>query len=264
MRPDQVYVVDDDPSVLGALTRLLRSQGFQATGFRSAEGLFAASLSDADPSCLVVDLRLPGLSGLDLQGLLAQFGLEMAVVFISGGPSFASGVRAMRNGAVDFLEKPISPDRLLAAVRRGLDQDRARKAIQADRATLNARYDTLTRREREVFSLIVAGRLNKQVGSELGAALKTVKIHRARVMKKDAGGVVRRASANGPKARWCRASLSGPHSRSTPQAYPSALSQESKKSFQRCAPTSGCSPSTRGSRLRTPTSGQRTRYDPGP
>ena len=185
---DMVYVVDDDPSVRRALTRLLRTEGFRVQSFASAEDLLLAAQPDETPTCLVVDLRMPGLSGLDLQDLLLQQGLEMAIVFISGLASVESGIRAMKGGAVDFLEKPVSDEALLGAVRRALDQDRQRRARKADRALLRARFETLTPRERDVFGLIVTGLLNKQVGAELGAAEKTIKVHRARVMQKMEAG----------------------------------------------------------------------------
>jgi FixJ family two-component response regulator len=185
---EQVYVVDDDPAVRRALTRLLRGRGFRTTSWGSAEDLLATAELGGSPTCLIVDLRMPGLSGLELQELLRQQGLEMAIVFISGLGDLDSGIRAMKGGAVDFLEKPISDEALFAAVRRGLDQDRRRLARRSDRAILQARFASLTPREQEVFSLIVTGLLNKQVGAELGTAEKTVKVHRGRVMEKMEAG----------------------------------------------------------------------------
>jgi len=184
----KVYIVDDDASIRRALTRLVRSHGFQAQSFASAEDLLIAALPEDSPACLLVDLRLPGLSGLDLQDLLVQQGLEMAIVFMSGRANLESGIRAMKGGAVDFLEKPFSDEALLGAVRRGLDQDEQRLAQQADRALLRTRFETLTPRERDVFELVVTGLLNKQMGAELGAAEKTIKVHRARVMQKMEAG----------------------------------------------------------------------------
>ena len=198
---ERVYVVDDDPSVRRAVMRLLRSEGLQAQSFASAEDLLIAAQTDESPTCLVVDLRMPGLSGLDLQELLLQQGLEMAIVFISGLASVESGIRAMKGGAVDFLEKPVSEEALLGAVRRALDQDQKRRAQRADRALLEARFETLTPRERDVFGLIVTGLLNKQVGAELGAAEKTIKVHRARVMQKMEAELPRRARAHGGQTR---------------------------------------------------------------
>ncbi len=127
---------------------------------------------------------MPGLSGLDLQELLLERGIELSLVFISGRADVQSGVRAMKGGAVDFLEKPVSDEALLAAVERGLEQDRERRIRRAERALLQERLGTLTPRERDVFGLIVTGLLNKQVGARLGTTEKTVKVHRSRVMQK--------------------------------------------------------------------------------
>jgi FixJ family two-component response regulator len=185
-----------------ALTRLLRTEGFDVVSFAAAEDFLLAAQPDGQPACLVVDLRMPGLSGLDLQDQLAQQGLDMAIVFISGRADVQSGIRAMKGGAIDFLEKPVSDEALLGALRRGLEKDAERLASEADKGVLQARLATLTPREREVFALIVTGRLNKQVGAELGTSEKTVKVHRARVMQKMAAGslaeLVRMADRLGP------------------------------------------------------------------
>jgi FixJ family two-component response regulator len=185
-----------------ALARLLRVEGFDVVTFAAAEDFLMAAQPDGQPACLVVDLRMPGLSGLDLQDLLAQQGLEMAIVFISGRADVQSGIRAMKGGAIDFLEKPVSDEALLGALRRGLEKDAERIATEADKSVLQTRLATLTPREREVFGLIVTGRLNKQVGAELGTSEKTVKVHRARVMQKMAAGslaeLVRMADKIGP------------------------------------------------------------------
>jgi FixJ family two-component response regulator len=182
--PCRVYLVDDDSSVRRALTRLLHASGYPAEAFESAE-VFLQSARPADiPSCLVVDLRMPGLSGLELQAVLLEQGFDISLVFISGRADVESGIRAMKGGAVDFLEKPFSDESLLAALRRGLERDADRCADRAQRAVLEARLGTLTRRERDVFGLIVTGLLNKQVGATLGTTEKTVKVHRSRVMQK--------------------------------------------------------------------------------
>jgi RNA polymerase sigma factor (sigma-70 family) len=180
----RVYLVDDDAGVRRALTRVLRNAGYQTTAFGTAEDFLIGVELDELPSCLVVDLRMPGLSGLDLQELLLERSIELSLVFISGRADVQSGVQAMKGGAVDFLDKPVSDDALLAAVARGLEQDRERRIRKAERAELQQRLDTLTPRERDVFGLIVTGLLNKQVGARLGTTEKTVKVHRSRVMQK--------------------------------------------------------------------------------
>ena len=180
----RVYLVDDDAGVRRALTRVLRNAGYQTAAFGTAEDFLIGVELDELPACLVVDLRMPGLSGLDLQELLVERDIELSLVFVSGRADVQSGVQAMKGGAVDFLEKPVSDDALLAAVARGLEQDRERRTRKAERAELQQRLDTLTPRERDVFGLIVTGLLNKQVGARLGTTEKTVKVHRSRVMQK--------------------------------------------------------------------------------
>ena len=181
---EHVYVVDDDTSTRRNLARMLRGEGYQAFAFASAEDMLGATIPRDVPSCLIVDLRMPGLSGLDLQDLLLEQGLGMSTVFISGRANLQSGIRAMKGGAVDFLEKPFSDTALLEAVRRGLDQDRARRESQSERDVLECRFLTLTPREREVFGLVASGLPNKQVGAQLGTTEKTIKVHRARLMHK--------------------------------------------------------------------------------
>ncbi len=184
----RVYLVDDDSGVRRALSRVLSASGYPAEAFPTAEDFLEAAERDEVPSCLVVDLRMPGLSGLDLQELLTERDFDISIVFISGRADLESGIRAMKGGAIDFLEKPFSDDALLGAVRRALDRDRDRCAARAERTLLKSRLETLTPRERDVFGLVVTGLLNKQVGAELGTTEKTVKVHRSRVMHKMGAG----------------------------------------------------------------------------
>ena len=178
-----VFVVDDDASVRKALARLIRSAGMKAQAFPTAEAFLAES-HVAPASCLVLDVRLPGLNGLQLQEALNQKGYPLAIIFITGHGDVPMSVRAMKAGAVDFLQKPFEDSDLLDAIRRAIARSRDAFAKQAESARVQGRYDTLTPREREVLSLVVAGRLNKQIAGELGAAEKTIKIHRGRVMAK--------------------------------------------------------------------------------
>jgi FixJ family two-component response regulator len=180
---ETVFVVDDDASVRKALARLVRSAGMKAQAFPTAEAFLAES--HVEPaSCLVLDVRLPGLNGLQLQEALNRKGYPLAIIFITGHGDVPTSVRAMKAGAVDFLQKPFEDSDLLDAIRRAIARSREAFAKQAESARLQRRYDTLTPREREVLSLVVAGLLNKQVAAELGAAEKTIKVHRGRVMAK--------------------------------------------------------------------------------
>ena len=179
-----VFLVDDDLSVLRALTRLLRAAGFAVTSFPSAASFLEASLPDQGPCCLLVDLKMPGKSGLELQEALAERGLQLSIVFISAHANFDSGIRALKGGALDFLRKPVSERDLMGAVERALAHDRVSRADRHERETLEARLLQLTPREREVFVLVTSGLANKVVAADLGAAEATIKIHRARVMTK--------------------------------------------------------------------------------
>lgn len=178
-----VYVVDDDASVRKALSRLIASVGMTVRTFSSADEFLEDDLHDL-PACLVLDVRMPGLSGLDLQRELRTAGRSLPIVFISGHGSVTMTVRAMKDGAVDFLEKPFDEQRLLDAIREGIQRAVRDHAEAAEQTELRHRIETLTPREREVFSLVATGILNKQIGGVLGTSEKTVKIHRARVMKK--------------------------------------------------------------------------------
>jgi FixJ family two-component response regulator len=178
-----VYVVDDDAGVRIALMRLLRSVGLHAVAFSSAQA-FLASVRPQQPSCLVLDLRLPDMGGLELQTRLVQAQEARPIIFLTGHGSVPASVRAMKGGAVDFFEKPVDEDELLRAIQRALALSRHTLAEQAERADIQRRLDMLTARERQVFELVIAGMLNKQIAAELGAAEKTIKVHRARVMHK--------------------------------------------------------------------------------
>lgn len=178
-----VYVVDDDESMCRALSRLFRSVGLEAKTFPSAR----AFLDYAPPdrlACLVLDVRLPGPSGLDLQSALSQARRDIPTVFISAHGSVPTSVRAMKGGAVDFLEKPFNDQELLDSVQRALQRSREERTDRAERVELKRRLETLTPREHEVLTLVVAGRLNKQIADTLGSAEKTIKVHRGRVMQK--------------------------------------------------------------------------------
>jgi FixJ family two-component response regulator len=183
-----VYVVDDDLGVRTALCRLLRSAGLQVAAFATAETFLQMAEPGDAASCVVVDLFMPGLGGLGLQELLSQVGDTMPVVFISGRADVPKTVRAMKAGAVDFLQKPVSEEALFPAVRKALALDRARRAAAAEGAALHARLATLSPRERQVFALVVSGMLNKQAAAELGILEGTIKVHRARVMQKMEAG----------------------------------------------------------------------------
>ena len=183
MSSSVVFVVDDDSSVRRALARLLRCEGYAVETFASAAELLARNLGE-QPSCLVLDLRMPGIDGLELQARLRAKGREPAIVFLSGQGDVSAATDAMKAGAVDFLEKPVQSDRMLAAVRRALAHDVAAHTARSERDDLAARHRWLTRREREVMTLVVDGLPNKRIADQLGTSEKTIKVHRARVMAK--------------------------------------------------------------------------------
>jgi FixJ family two-component response regulator len=179
-----VHVVDDDDSVRTAVQRLLQAAGYDVRGYASA-GEFLLGRSDRDaPGCVVLDVRMPGPSGLDLQEALARLEVPVPIVFLTGHGDIPTSVRAMKAGAVDFLTKPVSREALLAAVRSALGRDAEARAARARVHAWRSRYGSLTPREREVFAGVVAGKLNKQIAAELGTAERTVKAHRAQVMEK--------------------------------------------------------------------------------
>jgi FixJ family two-component response regulator len=178
-----VFVVDDDESVRESLGGLIRSAGLRVETFASARQFLAAPRANA-PSCLVLDVHLPGLSGLDLQKRMAEADIEIPIIFITGRGDIPMSVRAMKAGAVEFLTKPFRDHDLLDAIGQAIERDRAARSQQAEMAELRVRYESLTPREREVMGLVVSGLLNKQVAAELGINEGTVKVHRGQVMQK--------------------------------------------------------------------------------
>lgn len=178
-----VFVVDDDLSVREALRSLIRSVDLRCETFASATEFLGYSRPEA-PSCLILDVNLPGSSGLDLPSALSDAGAELPVIFITGHGTIPMTVRAMKAGAVEFLTKPFSEPDLLAAIDQALGRDSALRQDRAERVAMRAQFDTLTPREREVFALVVAGRMNKEIAASLGTAEQTVKQHRGRVMRK--------------------------------------------------------------------------------
>jgi FixJ family two-component response regulator len=178
-----VFVVDDDPGVLRALTRLLRAAGHEVRAFRSPQD-FLAMHDPAALGCVVLDLSMPGLNGLELQTALEASGCHRPIIFVSGHGDIPSSVRAMKAGAVDFLTKPVCADDLLAAVERAIRQDVLMRRSRAELQAIGDRLNTLTPREREVLQHVVTGQLNKQIAADLGTVEKTIKVHRSRMMEK--------------------------------------------------------------------------------
>jgi FixJ family two-component response regulator len=182
-----VFIVDDDADVRASIQDLLEAVGLRSESFGTAEEFLRSERPDA-PSCLVLDVRLPGVSGLDFQGRLADAGIQIPIIFVTGHGDIPMTVKAMKSGAVEFLTKPFEDRDLLGAIRQALDRDQATRQQQANVAELRARYQTLTAREREVMRLVVSGLLNKQIAGELGTSEVTVKIQRGRAMKKMKAG----------------------------------------------------------------------------
>jgi FixJ family two-component response regulator len=183
--PAVVFVVDDDPSMRRSLESLLRSVGLDVHTFSSAQEFSQAIRPDA-PGCLVLDVRLPGMSGLTFQEELARTGVALPVIFITGHGDVPMTVRAMKAGAAEFLTKPFDDQVLLDAIQAAIERDRSRRREAASLAALRARYDGLTAREKEVMALVVAGQVNKRIAAELGLSVVTVKVHRGQVMRKTA------------------------------------------------------------------------------
>ena len=178
-----IAIVDDDPSAREGLGSLLRSAGLQVEAFASAQEFLSGRGSEA-PSCLVLDLQMPGLSGLDLQKRMAEVGLEIPIVFLTGHGNIPASVQAMKAGAVEFLTKPFDDQELLQAIQEAVERDRRTRQQHAEMRELRNRYKSLTAREQEVMQKVVSGLLNKQVAAELDITEYTVKIHRGHVMRK--------------------------------------------------------------------------------
>ena len=178
-----VFVVDDYAPVRSAVSRLLRAAGFAVAAFASPEE-FLAQYDPHTPGCLVLDLDMPAVNGLELQRILARKGSVLPIIFLTGHGDVPKSVQAMKRGAIDFLTKPVNDENLLAAVRAAIEKDRALRREQTELSEIRARLATLTPREREVLEHVVTGKLNKQIAGDLGTVEQTVKVHRARVMQK--------------------------------------------------------------------------------
>ena len=178
-----VIIVDDDDLVRASIQGMLKSVGLRSRAFANAQEFLRGQHTEG-PSCLILDVQLPGLSGLDFQQALADAGFEIPIIFITGYGDIPMSVKAMKSGAVEFLTKPFQDEDLLEAIQQALDCDRARRRQQGLTAELRNRYETLTAREREVMALVVSGMLNKQIAADLGTSEITIKVHRGRVMQK--------------------------------------------------------------------------------
>jgi FixJ family two-component response regulator len=178
-----VFVVDDDPSVRTAIKRLIGCVGLQVELFGSAKEFLHRKRSDA-PSCLLLDIRLPGISGLDFQRELAMTDIHIPIIFITGHGDVPMKMRAMKGGAVEFLPKPLGDQELLDVVQVALERDRARRQREAEISTLRVRFESLSTREHEVVVMVVSGMLNRQIAAEIGTTENTVKVHRSRAMEK--------------------------------------------------------------------------------
>ena len=178
-----VFVIDDDADLRASIQGLLKSAGLRSEGFETAEQFLQRKFSES-PSCLILDVSLPGISGLDFQQQLRNAGRQIPIIFVTGYGDIPMTVKAMKSGAVEFLTKPLKRQALLDAIQQALTRDSVRRQEQAETDLLQKRYDKLTPRERQVMELVVSGLLNKQIASKLGTALITVQVHRAQVMHK--------------------------------------------------------------------------------
>jgi RNA polymerase sigma factor (sigma-70 family) len=178
-----VFVIDDDPSVRSAIKRLIGSVGLQVELFGSAQEFLASKLPNM-PGCLVLDIRLPGISGLGLQRQLAEANIQIPIIFITAHSNVPMTVRAMKAGAVEFLTKPFGDQDLLDAIHLALEKDRGRRLQEAELAILRERFELLSPRQREVVAMVVSGMLNKQIAAQIGTTENTVKVHRSRAMEK--------------------------------------------------------------------------------
>jgi len=212
-----VYVVDDDPAVARSLDRVLRDDGWEVETFDSAEAFLARSRPERY-GCLVLDVSMPGLGGLDLQRRLREIGQLLPIVFLTGYGDIPTSVRAIKAGAADFLTKPVGSEALLHAVRTAIESDAAARPAYVERAALGQRFVTLTTREREVLACVLRGRLNKQIAGDLGIVEQTVKFHRARIM-------VRMQARTSAELMHIAAMLGIPTQASTAQVARSAIAR---------------------------------------
>jgi FixJ family two-component response regulator len=186
--PAMLFIVDDDPEVQRALGRLLRAAGYDTRAYGSASDFLVSDEAQRSGGCLILDLAMPGLNGLELQQCLVASGCSRPIIFLTGNGDISQSVRAMKAGAVNFLTKPVDGHALFTAVAEALALAEGRRAASATRQIVAERLNRLTLRERQVFEQVIAGRLNKQIAADLGTVEKTIKVHRARVMRKMEAG----------------------------------------------------------------------------